>query len=87
MKQHRLRAHDEQFAQIPIAHLRDAPQPLLTAGGVLLGRQPQGGGQFARAGEAGRILNARRQRRGGDRAEAGNAYRARARLGAWQDTH
>lgn len=86
MKQHGMRAHDGQFAQMPIAHPRDAAQPPLAAGGVPLGRQPQGGGQFARAGDAGRNLNARRQRRGGDRAEAGNAHRARAHLRAWQDT-
>jgi hypothetical protein len=31
VKQHGMRAHDEQFAQILIAHLRDAPEPLPAA--------------------------------------------------------
>jgi hypothetical protein len=34
-----MRAHDEQFAQVPIAHLRNAPELRLAARRVLLGRQ------------------------------------------------
>src|SRR6202453_5335986 len=37
VKHHRMRAHDEQFAQVPIAHLRNAPELRLAAGRVLLG--------------------------------------------------
>jgi len=73
VKQHRMRTHDKQFAQVPIAHLRNTPELLLAARRVLLRRQREKGGELARAGEAGRILNGRRHRRGGDRAEAGNA--------------
>src|SRR4029077_6649478 len=57
VKQHRMRAHDEQFAQISIAHLRNAPQLRLAARRVLLGRQPEIGGELAWAGETGGILN------------------------------
>jgi hypothetical protein len=32
-----MRAHDKQFPQISIAHLRDAAQPLLAAGNTLWG--------------------------------------------------
>src|SRR5271163_2342164 len=31
VKQHGVRAHDEQFAQVPVAHLRNAPELLLAA--------------------------------------------------------
>jgi DNA invertase Pin-like site-specific DNA recombinase len=55
VKQHGMRPDDEQFVQVTIAHLRDAPQPLLAARRVLLGSQPEKGGELARAGEAGRI--------------------------------
>jgi hypothetical protein len=57
VKQHRMRAHDEQFPQIAIAHLRNAPELLLAARRVLLGRQAEKGGELARAGETGRIPN------------------------------
>ena len=73
-------AHDKQFAQIAIAHLRNAPELRLAARRVLLGRQAEKGGELARAGEAGCILNGRRHRRGGDRAEAGNAHQPTRRF-------
>src|SRR5471032_51984 len=38
MKQHGMRPHDEQFAQISIAHLRNTPEPLLASRRVLLRR-------------------------------------------------
>jgi hypothetical protein len=44
-----MRAHDEQFPQISIAHLRDAAQPLFAAGRVLSRRQAKKGGELARA--------------------------------------
>src|SRR5277367_3802424 len=62
MKQHGMRPYDEQFAQLSIAHLRNAPEQRLAAGGVLLGGQSEKGGELARAGETRRILNARRHR-------------------------
>src|ERR1700732_5527934 len=40
MIENRMRAHDEQFPQISIAHFRDAAQPLLAAGRVLSRRFP-----------------------------------------------
>ena len=80
VKQHRMRADDEQFAQVPIAHLRDAPQLGLAAGRVLFGRQPEKGGELARASETGGILNGRRHCRGGDRAEPGNAHQPARRF-------
>src|ERR1700687_4539483 len=59
MIEDRMRAHDEQFPQISIAHLRDAAQSLLAAGRVLFRRQAKKGGELARARESGDILNAR----------------------------
>src|SRR6204780_39031 len=59
VKQHSMRAHDKQFAQIAIAHLRNAPELRLAARRVLLGRQPEKSGELARAGEARCILNGR----------------------------
>ena len=50
MIEDRMRAHDEQFPQISIAHLRDAAQPLLAAGRVLSRRQAKKGGELTRAG-------------------------------------
>jgi hypothetical protein len=44
-----MRAHDKQFPQISIAHLRDAAQALLAAGRVLSRRQAKKGGELARA--------------------------------------
>jgi hypothetical protein len=41
-----LSAHDEQFAQVPIAHLRNAPQLLFAARRVLLRRQSKKGGEL-----------------------------------------
>ena len=54
---------DQRFAQIAIAHLRNAPLLWLAARGVLLGRQSEKGGELARAGEPGCILNGGRHRR------------------------
>src|SRR6202020_3557845 len=59
VKQHRMRTHDKQFAQIAIAHLRKAPELRLAARRVLLGRQAEKGRELARAGETRRILNGR----------------------------
>ncbi len=50
MIEDRMRAHDEQFPQISIAHFRDAAQPLLAAGRVLSRRQAKKGGELTRAG-------------------------------------
>src|SRR5580704_13088000 len=80
VKQHSMRSDDEQFAQVPIAHLRNAPQLLFAARRVLLGRQPEKGGELARVGETRRILNGRRHCRGGDRAEAGHAHQTARRF-------
>src|SRR6202035_5217427 len=43
MIEDRMRAHDEQFPQISIAHFRDAAQALLAAGRVLSRRQAKKG--------------------------------------------
>jgi hypothetical protein len=80
VKQHEMCPDDEQFAQVPIAHLRNAPELRLAARRVLLGSQSEKGGELARAGEAGHILNGRRHRRGDDRAEAGNAHQPARRF-------
>jgi hypothetical protein len=48
MIEDRMRAHDEQFSQISIAHFRDAAQTLLTSGRVLSRRQAKKGGELAR---------------------------------------
>src|ERR1700732_4019280 len=58
MIEDRMRAHDEQFPQISIAHLRDAAQPLLAAGRVLSRRQAKKGGEITRGRESGDVLNA-----------------------------
>ena len=71
-----MRAHDKQFPQISIAHLRDAAQPLLAAGRVLSRCQAKKGGELARARESGDVLNARGYRRGRHRAQAGNGHQA-----------
>jgi hypothetical protein len=72
--QHGMRAHDEQLAQIPITHFRDAPQPLLAAGRVLPGHQPKEGGELARSREARCVLHACHHGRGRDRTKAENRY-------------
>jgi hypothetical protein len=64
MIEDRMRAHDEQFSQISIAHFRDAAQTLLASGRVLSRRQAKKGGELARPRERGDILNARGHRRG-----------------------
>jgi hypothetical protein len=74
VKQHGMGADDEQFAQVLIAHLRNAPELRFAARIVLLGSQSEKGGELARPGETGRILNGRRHRRGGDWAETGSAH-------------
>jgi hypothetical protein len=51
-----MRAHDEQFPQISIAHLRDAAQPLLAARRGLSRRQAKKGCELARARESGDVL-------------------------------
>jgi hypothetical protein len=63
VKQHGMGADDEQFAQVLIAHLRNAPELRFAARRVLLGSQSEKGGELARPGETGRILNGRRHRR------------------------
>ena len=80
VKQHGMRPDDEQFAQVPIAHLRNTAELRLAARRVLLGRQSEKGGELARPGETGHILNGRRHRRGDDRAEAGNAHQPARRF-------
>ena len=51
MIEDRMRAHDEQLAQISVAHLRNAAQALLAAGRALSWRQAKEGGELAQAGE------------------------------------
>jgi hypothetical protein len=71
-----MRAHDEQFSQISIAHFRDTAQSLLATGRVLSRRQAKKGGELARASESGDVLNAGDHRRGRPRAQAGNGHQS-----------
>src|SRR6516164_5358446 len=50
-------AHDQQLAQITVAHLGDAPEPCLAAGRALAWRQAEEGGELAPAGEVAHVLD------------------------------
>ena len=60
-------ARNQQFAQVPIALFSRCAPAGLPPEEFLPGRQPEKGGELARAGETGGILNGRRHCRGGDR--------------------
>ncbi len=59
---------DQQGSQIPIASLADATQAHLAAAGVLIGHQPQPGGELAPRLELTGITYRRHHGRGADRA-------------------
>ena len=52
VKQHGVRAHDEQFAQVAIAHFRNAPEFLLAARRILLGSQSRKAAFWCNTGSA-----------------------------------
>jgi hypothetical protein len=67
-------AHDEQLAQIAIAHLADAPQALLAAARTLARRQAEEGGKLPAVGEGSRFLDGGDDRRCGDWTNAGDRH-------------
>src|SRR5580700_3077566 len=74
MTKRRAGAYDQKLAQIAVAHLGDAPEPLLAPARVLARRQAEEGGELAPAGEGAGVLDGGHDRRGGDRADAGNGH-------------
>ncbi len=64
-------ANDQQLAQVAVALLGDAPEPVFTAGGVLARDQTQEGGELAAGVEGRGIDDRRRQGRGGNDPDAG----------------
>jgi len=74
MAKRRAGAHDEQFAQVTIAHLGDAPEPLFAAGRILARRQPEGGSELPATGESTRLPHGGDDRLRGDRANTGNCH-------------
>src|SRR5271168_1456386 len=80
MAQRRAGAHDQELAQVTVAHLGDASEPWLAAGRALAWRQAEEGGELAPAGEGAGVLDRGHDRRGGDRADAGNGHQPLGRL-------
>src|SRR5277367_5815306 len=80
MAERRAGAHDQELAQVAIAHLGDPPEPRFAAGRVLTRRQAKEGGELAPAGEGAGVLDRGHDRRGGDRADAGNGHQPLGRL-------
>src|SRR5208282_6079604 len=80
MAKRRAGAHDQELAQVAVAHLGDAPEPHFAAGRVLAWRQAKEGGELAPAGEFACVLDRGHDRRGGDRADAGNGHQPLGRL-------
>src|SRR6516162_2354427 len=78
-------AHDQQLAQVTVAHLGDAPEPWLAAGRTLAWRQAEEGGELAPAGEVAHVPDRGHDRRGGDRADAGNGHQPLCGLSALTD--
>src|SRR6202046_4878832 len=74
MAKRRAGAYDQKLAQVAVAHLGDAPEPLLAPARVLARRQAEEGGEFAPAGEGAGVLDGGHDCRGGDRADAGNGH-------------
>src|SRR5271169_2752288 len=74
MAKRRAGAHDQQLAQVTVAHLGDAPEPRFAAGRVLARRQAEEGGELTPAGEGAGVLDGGHDRRGGDRADARNGH-------------
>src|SRR4029077_20776481 len=73
-------AGDEQPSQVSIALLGDAAAPILAAGRVLLGHQPDPGGEIASRPERPPVADLGNQGGGDDRADAGNLLQPPARL-------
>src|SRR5271170_4669418 len=80
MAKRRAGAHDQELAQIAIAHLGDAAEPRFAAGRVLAWRQAEEGGELTPAGEGAGVLDRGHDRRCGDRADAGNGHQPLGRL-------
>src|SRR5260370_32445842 len=76
MSNRREAADIQEIAKMAVAHLVDAPQPLLAAGRAVARRKPEEGGELAPARKRAHVLNRRNDRRGGDRADAGDGHQA-----------
>src|SRR5208337_1827993 len=74
MAKGRAGAYHQEFAQVAVAHLGDAPEPLFAPGRTLARRQAEEGGELAPAGEGAHVLDRGCDRRAGDRADAGNGH-------------
>src|ERR1700678_4114531 len=85
MAQRRAGPHDEQLAQITVAHLSDASQPLFAPGRTLARGQTEEGGELPAAGEGAHVRYRRHDRRSGDRADPGMVIRRRALSSAFTD--
>ena len=64
------RADHQELSEIPVAHLGDVPETVLSAARVLRRCQPEPGGKLSTRAELTRISNRGRQRCGTDRANA-----------------
>src|SRR5271168_3546297 len=80
MAKRRAGAHDQELAQVAIAHLGDPPEPRFAAGRVLARRQAEEGGELTPAGEGAGVLDRGHDCRGGDRADARNGHQPLGRL-------